>query len=75
MKLKYKLTRPIVSESITKIKINFENNHREFEEILMIFQTQFKSINNQIDLDQNKSSRSFIQRLLQKYDNIDFNEY
>ena len=63
----------IVGELITKMKINFENNYRELEQILMIFWTTFKSMNNLIG--EMKSSRSSIQRLLQKFDNINFNEY
>ena len=36
---KYKFTRPIVGELITTMKINFENNYRELEQIFMIFWT------------------------------------
>ena len=69
---KYKFTSPIVGELKPTMKIIFENNYRELEQILMIFLT-IKSINDQIE--EMKSYRSYIQRLLQKYDNINFNEY
>ena len=70
---KYKFTRPIVGELITTMKINNENNYKELEQILMIFWTTFKSMKNLIE--EMKSSTSSIQRLLQKYDNINFNDY
>ena len=70
---KYKFTRPIVGELITTMKINNENNYKELEQILMIFWTTFKSMNNLIE--EMKSSTSSIQRLLQKYDYINFNDY
>ena len=69
---KYKFTRPIVGELITTMKINNENNYKELEQILMIFWTTFKSMNNLIE--EMKSSTSSIQRLLQKFDNINFND-
>ena len=50
----------------------FKNNNSELEQILMIFWTTFKSMNNLIG--EMKSSRSSIQRLQQKFDNIKFNE-
>ena len=62
-----------MGELITTMKINNENNYKELEQILMIFWTTFKSINNLIE--EMKSSTSSIQRLLQKYDNINFNDY
>ena len=61
---KYKFTRPIVGELITTMKINNENNYKELEQILMIFWTTFKSMNNLIE--EMKSSTSSIQHLLQK---------
>ena len=70
---KYKFTRPIGGELITTMKINFEKNYREHEQILIILWKTFKSINDQIE--EMKIYRSSIQRLLQKYDNINFNEY
>ena len=62
-----------MGELITTMKINFENNYRELDQILMIFWTTFKSMNNLII--EMKSSRLSINRLLQKFDNINFNEY
>ena len=50
-----------------------ENNYRELEQILIVFWTTFKSINNLIE--EMKSSTSSIQRLLQKYDSIHFDDY
>ena len=70
---KYKFTRPIVGELITTMKINNENNYKELEQILMIFWTTFKSMNNLIE--EMKSSTSSIQHLLQKFDKINFNAY
>ena len=62
-----------MGELIKKMELNFENNYKELQLILMIFRTTFKSINNQKE--EITSSRSSIQQLLQKFDNINFNEY
>ena len=62
-----------MGELITTMKINNKNNYKELEQILMIFWTTFKSMNNLIE--EMKSSTSSIQRLLQKFDNINFNDY
>ena len=61
---KYKFTRPIVGELITAMKINNKNNYKELEQILAIFWTTLKSMNN---LKENmKSSTSSTKRILQK---------
>ena len=62
-----------MDELITTMKIHFENNYRELEQILMIIEITFKSMNNMIE--EMKSSRSSMQRLLQKFDYINFYEY
>ena len=46
---KYKFTRPIVGELITAMKINNKNNYKELEQILAIFWTTLKSMNNLIE--------------------------
>ena len=61
---KYKFTRPIVGELITAMKINNKNNYKELEQILAIFWTTLKSMNNLIE--KMKSSTSSTQRMLQK---------
>ena len=61
---KYKFTRPIVGELITAMKINNKNNYKELEQILAIFWTTLKSMNNLIE--KMKSSTSSTQRVLQK---------
>ena len=61
---KYKFTRPIVGELITAMKINNKNNYKELEQILAIFWTTLKSMNNLIE--NMKSSTSSTKRILQK---------
>ena len=60
---KYKFTRPIVGELITAMKINNKNNYKELEQILAIFWTTLKSMNNLIE--NMKSSTSSTKRILQ----------
>ena len=61
---KYKFTRPIVGELITAMKINNKNNYKELEQILAIFWTTLKSMNNLIE--NMKSSTSSTKRMLRK---------
>ena len=61
---KYKFTRPIVGELITAMKISNKNNYKELEQILAIFWTTLKSMNNLIE--NMKSSTSSTKRILQK---------
>ena len=61
---KYKFTRPIVGELIKAMKINNKNNYKELEQILAIFWTTLKSMNNLIE--NMKSSTSSTKRMLQK---------
>ena len=61
---KYKFTRPIVGELITAMKINNKNNYKELEQILAIFWTTLKSMNNLIE--KMKSSTSSTKHMLQK---------
>ena len=69
---KKKFTRTILGELIKTLKIFFENNYNELEQYSKLFWTSFKSVKSQIE--EMQYTKSYMQRLLQKYDNIDFNE-
>ena len=69
---KYKFTREILGELIKTLKIFFENNYNELEQYSKLFWTKFRSIKDQIE--EMKSTKSSMQCLLQKYDNINFSE-
>ena len=71
-KRKYKLTRGILGELIITFKIFFENNYNELEQYSKLYWNTFKSIKDQIE--EMQYTKSSIQRLLQKYYNINFNE-
>ena len=53
-----------MGELITAMKINNKNNYKELEQILAIFWTTLKSMNNLIE--NMKSSTSSTKRILQK---------
>ena len=53
-----------MGELITAMKINNKNNYKELEQILAIFWTTLKSMNNLIE--KMKSSTSSTQHMLQK---------
>ena len=69
---KQKFTRGILGDLIITLKIFFENNYNELEQYSKLYWNTFKSIKDQIE--EMQYTKSSIQRLLEKYDNINFNE-
>jgi len=66
---KYVFTREVLGELITTFKIFMEISNKELDQTSKIFWDTYKLINNQIE--EMKSTRTYIHGLLQKYEKID----
>jgi len=66
---KYVFTREVLGELITTFKIFMEISNKELDQTSKIFWDTYKLINSQIE--EMKSTRTYIHGLLQKYEKID----
>jgi len=66
---KYVFTHEVLGELITTFKIFMEISNKELDQTSKIFWDTYKLINNQIE--EMKSTRTYIHGLLQKYEKID----
>ena len=71
-KRKYKFTRGILGELIITFDHFFEDNYTELEQYSKLYWNTYQLIKDQIE--EMQFTKSSMQRLLEKYDNINFNE-
>ena len=69
---KQKITRGILGELIITLDHFFEDNYNELEQYSKLYWNTYQLIKDQIE--EMQFTKSSMQRLLEKYDNINFNE-